>query len=379
MGVLQQYKVNWVNVAGFTGDTCSINKALSRQQKKPAIGCYNHRLHLAVTDVLGQARYAEVVDLVSDYMNCLSQLKNGEVLRQYTKLLARKTYKNRWSGINTTFKRLIKLHPVVDEHKEEFTTELRELHDRIDDKMPVVNEVLEALVDFDEVAKHLQLRETTLAEARGFFDNLHDKYGTETFIPDLAIRTKFSDHLKKVWSADFENAIIKVQTGAEGTLTGDEAKTISMFLKSELLPAFAPVAGAASSLTKSVVAEVALKKARPDASRYINLDWIPPSSCEIERLFSQAKLIHTDHRRSILPCNLEIVLFLKMNSHRWDAMSVQRVMTTFQKGHYKYADNVLGYHGHNNFHEDTEEEEAGVTVTENEVMEIESESEENDV
>ena len=117
--------------------------------------------------------------------------------------------------------------PVVYEQKEEFMTELRELHDRIDDKMPVANKLLDVLIDFNEVAKQLQLRETTLAEGRGFFDNLHAKYGTETFIPDLAIRTKFFDHLKVVQSADFENAIINgaslVQIGAKGTLTGDEA------------------------------------------------------------------------------------------------------------------------------------------------------------
>lgn len=76
----------------------------------------------------------------------------------------------------------------------------------------------------------------------------------------------------------------------------------------------------------------------------------------------------------MLPCNLEIVLFLKMNFHRWNAMSVQKVMTKFEKGHYKYADNVLGYHGHVDIGQAEEVAEEELVGDDADVMELDADS-----
>ena len=258
--VLLQYGLSWLNVAGITGDTCSVNKALARGQRRPAIGCYNHKLHLAVTVILSLDKYSVILEATSDYMNTLSQLKNGEVLRQYTKLLPRRMYKNRWSGVNTTLMRLKELQPVVGAHLAEFSAELRNLHDSLDEHMEAIDGLLVAMADFNEVSLVLQRRETTLAEARGFFGKLNDKYANSDFIPDLDLLTKFSEHLTKVYSPDFEKAIVKVQTGEEATLTEAEAATIRVFLKSELLPSNSTSANS-TSITASVVADLALKRA----------------------------------------------------------------------------------------------------------------------
>jgi hypothetical protein len=42
---------------------------------------------------------------------------------------------------------------------------------------------------------------------------------------------------------------------------------------------------------------------------YGDLRWIPPTSNACERLFSRCKIIFDDYRKSMLPINLEIVLF----------------------------------------------------------------------
>lgn len=193
---------------------------------------------------------------------------------------------------------------------------------------------------FEFATKKLQSRECTLAQARGYFDALAGHYGHAVFIPNPTMLAKFIRHLSEVESPLFEGAVIKVQQGNEHELTVEEADTIKAFLKTSIVygqdAAEADVAEV-YDITAIVDAERGVKKSRTDGSKYIDLDWIPPSSCEIERLFSQAKLIHTDHRRRMLPCNLEIVLFLKMNRHRWNAWTVQQVMTKYEEGHYGYS------------------------------------------
>ena len=60
-----------------------------------------------------------------------------------------------------------------------------------------------------------------------------------------------------------------------------------------------------------------LKRPRIDTC-YEILNHIPPTSNRAERFFSAAKLVITDLRKSMLPKNLEILLFLKFNRELWD-------------------------------------------------------------
>ncbi|GMG15280.1 unnamed protein product [Phytophthora fragariaefolia] len=55
--------------------------------------------------------------------------------------------------------------------------------------------------------------------------------------------------------------------------------------------------------------------------QYMPLDWIPPTSNECERFFSQAKLVPTDLRKAMDPDTLEVLMF--HNKDWWDAFSVR--------------------------------------------------------
>jgi hypothetical protein len=59
---------------------------------------------------------------------------------------------------------------------------------------------------------------------------------------------------------------------------------------------------------------------------YVNLDVIPGTSVNCERLFSLAKHIMTDTRKSTTPILFEALLFLKVNYDLWDAYSVGKAM-----------------------------------------------------
>ena len=43
------------------------------------------------------------------------------------------------------------------------------------------------------------------------------------------------------------------------------------------------------------------------------MEWLNPTSNEVERLFSRAKIVLSDHRMSMLPMNLVKTMFLYIN------------------------------------------------------------------
>jgi hypothetical protein len=60
--------------------------------------------------------------------------------------------------------------------------------------------------------------------------------------------------------------------------------------------------------------------------QYVNLDVIPKTSVNCERLFSLAKHILTDTRKNTLPILFEVLLFLKVNRSLWDSTTVSKAM-----------------------------------------------------
>ena len=70
-------------------------------------------------------------------------------------------------------------------------------------------------------------------------------------------------------------------------------------------------------------AERALTRLR---KKYQDLSFICPTSDVVERLFSTAKFVFSDLRRSLLPRNLEMQLFLKLSRGLWDLGLVGKVV-----------------------------------------------------
>ena len=79
----------------------------------------------------------------------------------------------------------------------------------------------------------------------------------------------------------------------------------------------------------------ALKKNRKVVKNgFIDMTFIPPTSNIVERLFSAARLILTDYRKSMSPYTFELspytfecVMFLKSNRKLWDASLVSNLVT----------------------------------------------------
>ena len=74
------------------------------------------------------------------------------------------------------------------------------------------------------------------------------------------------------------------------------------------------------------VAALKTKKRKIVPSSYNNVSQIPPTSNIVERLFSSARLVLTDYRKSMTPYTFECVMFLKFNRNNWDNVLVSKIV-----------------------------------------------------
>ncbi|ETM41456.1 hypothetical protein L914_12767, partial [Phytophthora nicotianae] len=81
---------------------------------------------------------------------------------------------------------------------------------------------------------------------------------------------------------------------------------------------------------KRSFAEAALAKEAATATSF-DLGWIPPTSNDVERLFSRAGIVYSRLRRSLNPMTLETVMFLQYNMRLWDGSAVAKAVENNRK------------------------------------------------
>ena len=117
--------------------------------------------------------------------------------------------------------------------------------------------------------------------------------------------------------SSFENAIIAVIECK--TLSPENEKELEVFKKPIELPI-------EQNDDKSYAESLLDQKRRKPMSHYGDLKWIPPTSNLAERLFSRVKYVFNDHRKSLLPVNLQSQIFLCVNRSFWDAKTIEDLM-----------------------------------------------------
>jgi len=168
---------------------------------------------------------------------------------------------------------------------------------------------------FADVTSHLQGRDIDLLEVRAFFDTLIQQYG---HLADLSHLT--TTHSSVIYPL-FEDGIVKIMKGDEDELTAEEAQAVSEFLlngpEDEGLE---EDVNSAENFIEAVKLRIARKKSRK--TRYMNLAWIPATTCEVERLFSVCKHIYSEFRKAMTPETMEILLYLRVNRQYWNILTV---------------------------------------------------------
>ncbi|ETL91908.1 hypothetical protein L917_09625 [Phytophthora nicotianae] len=186
-----------------------------------------------------------------------------------------------------------------------------------------IEALLKDLRVFQSVTLKLQLEDVTLADVRALFDSIIERFPTT--------KAKLSATATIVHSPTFEAATVKVINGEVGSLTASERKAIKRFE--------VETASASSGRKRKrrdddekeedfATSVLRAKKAsgRQTSASFLKLlEKLPPTSNRCERLFSQAKLVLTPQRASLLPVNFEMLMFLRANRSNWDVGMVQDV------------------------------------------------------
>lgn len=202
---------------------------------------------------------------------------------------------------------------------------------------------MQFLEDAESATQFLQDEKfMTFCDVRTVFDDVIDRHGDKFPCLNEALKADASIVANK----HFESGVNKLQLNLEILLTSDEKEAIKCFLipppavvviDEELPTEEAPMATTTTTVpvrTESFHTRMNKKlktsheeaDARLNTSKYRSTAHVKPTSNKCERLFSQAKLIKGDRRRSMLPCNLEICLFLKENRALWGVSDLQKII-----------------------------------------------------
>ena len=125
----------------------------------------------------------------------------------------------------------------------------------------------------------------------------------------------------------WESAIVKLQNNQEDRLTAAERREVKIYL----LPDAPPEVHEGFGDDDFNVGDILFNQekeaeARSKKSRYRSTKHIFTTSVIVECLFSRAKMILEDRRKSMSPWHMELLLFLHSNRDLWDAHTVNMCM-----------------------------------------------------
>lgn len=101
------------NIDFLCGDNCSTNKRLAKDLGVPFVGCYSHRLNLAVQKYLKNDSYLSLLGIVNELMTALRTSKNISRLAAKTRLKPELRNVTRWSSAYNMLKKYEKLSKIL--------------------------------------------------------------------------------------------------------------------------------------------------------------------------------------------------------------------------------------------------------------------------
>lgn len=315
----------------IAGDNTATNPKIARLitnlvgHPVPLIGCASHKLNLAVELFIDDG-YKDVVEKIAVVCAKLRQLKNASKLRKKG-LPCALLRSIKWGSTKDMTGRYLEIHDALGGC--DFDADvLRSVLSFAD--LALAKDLYKALTVFDKVSKLLQMdglgekniQALTLDAVRNQFDKLIEKYPTTA--------RHLSANADIIQNKTFEKGIVKLQAGKERELTPGERHEIRGYLKD---------AAAAEDIesedsdedddaVKMHLEYERLKEVKnvQGMSKYRSTKHIACTTNMVERLFSRARIVMTDLRRSMTPRHLEMLMFLRLNRHLWNEIVVQRAM-----------------------------------------------------
>lgn len=311
------------------GDNVSSNKRVASITEKPHVGCSSHKLHLEVKSMIES--HLDLKNTISSVHETMKSIKlkpkSAAVLRNLCELRPVMDNETRWSSKVSLLGRF-----------NEIRTEIIDASEHVDADFAVnaspafagkVRRYHRMLSEINVITKVLQGKGRTLAECRGDLDTLISAVSDEcnnvtSPLFGCRLTTKYiAADSAIVHSMNFENGIVKLQSGLASHLTDGERCAIAQ-LKEESAPSSVGVGESASTTMAERLAK--RRKIASEASGYMDSRFILGSAAEIERLFSSAKHILTVGRRAMTPQLFEALIYLKYNSRFWNAPLVSKAI-----------------------------------------------------
>ena len=354
--VLESYGKCFECIEFMSGDNAYVNGALCDKLQNwlkvnkdidriiPLVGCACHRLNLAVKQLYKTGTVeGEVVKKIHNLMVVLSTMKNSYKLTVKTRLRPEVEQDTRWGSTFHMLLKYLRLQPILPDCAFDNITRALFLSAAEDDVARRLCENLKQIeirskflqgdyCDVDEedddddiIKQKAEARDNkkkrssplTLFSVRLVFDQLLEKFD--------GMKSHLAANAPIVHNKDFENAVVKIQSGKEATLNRNEKNAMRVFLlddetQDEEAEEVVEYAVQIQQLEEAAKAETAKK------CKYRSLDHIAPTSVIVERLFSRAKLIMTPHRRCMDPSTLEMLLLLRYGKDLWSESTVDEVL-----------------------------------------------------
>ena len=301
--VLAIYGKDTTNVICFVGDNCNVNQSIARTMKIPLIGCASHKFNLAVKRwIKEQPQLTDIIEKVAAVMKKASTLKVAAKLKKSTKYATVRENDTRWSSTFHMVRRYFKIQPQLNA-----LVELLQL-------LPTPVEVdtlsrgFKSLKNFDAITVLLQRDGIPFVEVRNIFNVLIEDF------PEM--EHHLGERSSLVVDPDFEVGIMRISRGMP--LTREQQNAVKNLVKPDT-PEVADIDSddlndAEEDVDESYASQVVKRlklQMRETVKReqYCNLDVIPATSVNCERLFSLAKHILTDTRKNTSPLLFEALLF----------------------------------------------------------------------
>jgi len=301
--ILESFGKSIINVICLVGDNCNTNKRLANILNLPLIGCASHKLNLAVENYLEDFT---VIKVINQLMTKLAAPLKLATLRKSTALRPIIRNATRWSSCFDMIERFFAI-------KDYLNTTDTDIAALMPNQVQILQlgHILEELRLLNELTIYLQKSTLNLANVRKCFDKVSSKHSNMKKYLDV--------NSPIVHCPYFDSGIIKVLEGNEEQLNDEEKQLISKLLRNEGKTEPSTVTFCNSHRNPYIIQSPSVV-----VSKYMDLNFIPPTSNIEERLFSLSKRVYNDHRRSLDNSILEDIIFLNQNNDLWSADTVDK-------------------------------------------------------
>lgn len=330
--------LTWEDLLFINADNTNVNPSIARKVKKPLIGCRSHIIALGVESLLTKYKrekpedHMKIIDRQAVQLKMRNSKYRGR-LRQLNPACELTPFilGHKWPATYNMLVRYLEMKPSIgnvliedDIPEEDAALRLSVAQNNLTER---VKEELEELM---QVEKIMQTRGINPYQGRVMFDSILNlpRWSED----DLALLHHLRSDDRIIMDPIFDNALIKIIAGKEAELTVAEKHKVTMFRKRRHEDEDADNENHANFGLEILKRAKMLRMANKEESEYINLDWIPCTTCEVERTFSVCKHIYSEFRKAMSPEILEILIYLRLNRESWDINTVaQAVRTTIPK------------------------------------------------